>query len=672
ESGDAIIRPPGTPEQRPTYFVRKTDLRGTLTGDRVLVQGLGEGRGYMGLTIAAVRRILKDRYETLVGTLEERELRGLWLAPYDPKVTLDIEVLDADDIPEGHFVVVRIERGHAPIGRVIEVLGDPEEPGVDVKVVLRHYEIPDEFPPEVVALAERFPKDPTDFGRREDLRDRVVITIDGESARDFDDAVSIEKLANGLFRLGVHIADVAHYVREGTALDREAYRRGTSVYYPDRAIPMLPEALSNGLCSLRPQVPRLTVSAFLDIDQAGKVIDRRFAETVIRSARRMTYNEVRRILEEPQEKDIAEYGSILSLLKEMHALMNILHQSRLKRGSIDFDLPEGNVELGTDGTVVGVIPAERNIAHRIIEEFMIAANEAVAEELETQSVPALYRVHAAPSPERLQDLRDMLRPLGIPLKGELTSLHPAALQAVLARVKGLPEEPFVSSVLLRTMQRAVYDPECNGHYALASRYYCHFTSPIRRYPDLIVHRGLKALIHGKAQQRAADTGLEARLLPIAEHSSLTERRAEQSERDLLQWKKVRFLADRVGETFNGRITGVTTFGIFVQLETYLVDGMVPMWKMGDDYYIFEAESHRWLGERTGKIYQLADPVEVELTGANLRRRSLDLKLVGVREPEERRITPRPRERGGRERERPAKPGSKGKRKPERKERRRKR
>jgi ribonuclease R len=414
-----------------------------------------------------------------------------------------------------------------PQARVVEVLGDPEQPGVDVNVVLRHYGIPDEFPPEVLEAAERLPADPgpKDWKGREDLRDRIVITIDGESARDFDDAVSIERLSNGLFRLGVHIADVAHYVEEGGVLDQEAYRRATSVYYPDRAVPMLPERLSNGLCSLRPNVPRLTTSVFLDIDRDGKVQDRRFAETVIQSARRMTYNEVRRILEEPQEKDVAEYGPILTCLREMHVLMTILLHSRLKRGSIDFDLPEGNVELGTDGTVVGVIPAERNVAHRLIEEFMIAANEAVALELDTRSVPALYRAHDAPSPDKLQELREVLKPFGVPLKGELSTLHPAALQHVLNNVKDTAGEAFISSLVLRTMMRAVYDPICRGHYALASHHYCHFTSPIRRYPDLVVHRGLKALIHGEAEKRAANTALEARLPAMADHTSAMERRA---------------------------------------------------------------------------------------------------------------------------------------------------
>ncbi|MES1211455.1 MAG: RNB domain-containing ribonuclease, partial [Acidobacteriota bacterium] len=337
-------------------------------------------------------KILSTRADTLVGTLETDESGKTWLAPYDPKMSIELEVRGAADIQPDHYVLVRVERGRRPVGHVIEDLGHPDTPGTDVRVILRHYQIPDEFPPIVLQQAAAFPPDPRpdDWEGREDLRGRVVITIDGASSRDFDDAVSIERLPEGHFRLGVHIADVASYVREGSDLDLEAYRRGTSVYYPDRAIPMLPEALSNGLCSLRPGVPRLTLSAFLDIDRTGKVQSRRFAESVIQSSRRMTYDEVRRILEKPEPGDPAEYGEVLPVVREMHLLMTILHNARKKRGSMDFDLPEGNVELDTEGTMVGVTPAHRHVAHRIIEEFMLAANDAVAYELETTQIPALY------------------------------------------------------------------------------------------------------------------------------------------------------------------------------------------------------------------------------------------------------------------------------------------
>jgi ribonuclease R len=569
--------------------------------------------------------------------------------PFDPRLSLELPVTGAGDVPEGSYVVVEIVRhggaGSEPRARLVEVLGDLATPGVDVEVILRHYGIPETFPEEALAVAARLPADPVpaDWLGREDLRRQVVVTIDGETARDFDDAVSIERRPDATFRLGVHIADVAHYVAEGGALDREAYRRGTSVYYPERVVPMLPEALSNGLCSLRPEVPRLTLSAFLDVDRDGNVVARRFAETVIRSARRLTYGEVRRLLEEPRPGDEGEYGAVRHSLLDMRELTMALREARRRRGSLDFDLPEGNVELDTDGTVVGILPYERNIAHRLIEEFMIAANEAVAYELVRRGIPALFRVHDAPARERLEELAELLRPLGIELGRDLdlSELPPAALQQVLKQVEGRPDEPFLSALVLRTMQRAVYSPECRGHYALASPYYTHFTSPIRRYPDLVVHRGLKALLAepaGAGASGGADAGswaegrraeLVERLPLIAEHASTTERRAEQSERDLLQWKKVRFLAGRAGERFHGRITGVQPFGLFVQLEEFHVDGLVPIRTLTDDYYVYEPESHRLVGERLGRVFQLADPVEVELVGADLRHRGLDLQIVGM-------------------------------------------
>jgi len=642
EEGDALFRPSARPVGRPvgraepTFYIRKRNLKRALDGDTVVVRPLGKGRPWddrppEGMVV----KVLGSRHDTLVGSLETDE-RGLrWLTPFDPKVSLELPVEGAEEVPDGWYVVVAVDRiGRTHQGRLLEVLGDIAVPGVDVLVVLRHHGIPDEFPAAVLEKAAAFPPDPRleDWTGREDLREKVVFTIDGETARDFDDAVSIERLPGGDFRLGVHIADVAYYVREGDVLDTEAYRRGTSVYYPERAVPMLPEGLSNGLCSLRPDVPRLTLSAFLDIDRQGHVYSRRFAETVIRSARRLTYNEVRRVLEEPQEGDAAEYGPVLPALREMGGLMKILNAARSARGSIDFDLPEGDVVLDTDGVMVGIMPEQRNVAHRLIEEFMIAANEAVAFELVSREVPALYRVHSAPSPERLEELRELLATFGLQLKGELDELPPRALQEVMREAHGRPEEPFINSVVLRTMQRAYYAPQCLGHYALASQYYCHFTSPIRRYPDLVVHRQLRALLRGRAAEYAQQSRIAERLPAMGEHTSKMEKRSEQSERDLLQWKKVRFLADRAGETFHGRITGVQPFGLFVQLDGYYVDGMVPIRTMADDFYRYEPEAHRLVGERTGRVFRLADPVDVVLVGASPKARGLDFVLKDMPEP----------------------------------------
>ncbi len=654
ESGDALLRSGARREAG--FYIAKRYLKSAGDGDLVMVKRL-KGRTAAGgrrLPEASVVLVLDRRFKQAVGTLDLGTGRR-WLVPYDSRSAPEIEVADAADVLEDQWVVVEVEpgdgRGGSPRGRVVEVLGNIESPGVDVAVVLRHYQIPEEFPLAVLAAADALPADPgpADWRGREDLRGRPTVTIDGESARDFDDAISLERLAGGHFRLGVHIADVAHYVADGSALDLEAYRRGTSVYYPERAIPMLPERLSNGLCSLRPRVPRLAMSVFLDLGRDGQVLARRFAETVIESSRRLTYNEVRRVLEEPRLQDAAEYGVLLPLLHDMRELMQILNRGRMARGSMDFDLPEGDVILDTDGNTVGIKPGERNVAHRIVEEFMIAANEAVAWQLESHEVSALHRVHDPPTRERLEELREMLRALGIALRGDLGNLHPGALQEVLEKVKGRPEEAFVSAVVLRSVQRAVYSPEARGHYALAARYYLHFTSPIRRYPDLLAHRRLKALLRGVAEPEAERALLAERLPVMAEHTSSTERRAEQSERDLLQWKKVRFLESRVGETFRGRVTGVQPFGLFVQLEELFVDGLVPVRTMADDYYVYEPEAHRLSGERSGRRFQLADLVEVLLVAVDHRHRGLDLKIVGMPEPRERQGRPRPARAGGRRR-----------------------
>ena len=678
DGGDAQVRPAARRE--PGFHIARRALAGAADGDTVLVKrsqgtkgtkgtkepksrkgskgprGRGAQRGSEQrprLPEASIVKVLDRRSRTIVGVVERsadaRGARGEedaaagrpTLQPFDVKIEADFDLIGAADVPDGHYVVVEVEPsdggaadGRRRRARVIEVLGDADQPGVDVLVVLRHHGIPEPFPAAVLAAAAHLPANPTpsDWDGREDLRHIPIVTIDGETARDFDDALSIERLPGGRFALGVHIADVAHYVEEGTALDLEAYRRGTSVYFPERAVPMLPEGLSNGLCSLRPRVPRLTQSVFLEIGPAGQILRRRFAETVIQSSRRMTYSEVRRVLEEPAAGDAAEYGGLLALFRDLHDLMMVLRAARLARGSIDFDLPEGDVVLDTDGYTVGIRPGERNVAHRIVEEAMIAANEAVAFEEETRLCPTLYRVHDAPSPERLEELRELLHPLGISLKGDLESLHPSALQDVLAEVAGRPEEPFVSALVLRSVQRAVYSPECRGHYALAARYYLHFTSPIRRYPDLVAHRRLRALLRGTAEAEAAASLLGERLAVMGEHCSRTERRAEQAERDLLQWKKVRFLAERVGERFSGRVTGVQPFGLFVQLADLYVDGLVPVRTMTDDFYVFEPAAHRLVGARAGRRFQLGDVVEVELVRVDLRHRGLDLRLVDMPPP----------------------------------------
>jgi ribonuclease R len=668
-SGDGIVR---TGRGEPGMFVPQRLLAGAGVRDLVVVEPLSQGRSGAGaraerpraaspragqrgaqrpkLAEARVVATVRRGLARLVGTVrltpipagERAGASAAWLEPFDPRLEVSI-VLGAgagglDPATLGGQMVVVDTTPAGPGGdplraRIVEALGNADGPGVDVLAILRHFGIDEPFPAGAVAEASGFPADPEpgDWQGRLDLRGAdqpAVVTIDGATARDFDDAVSVVALPGGGWRLGIHIADVSHYVRDGSALDLAAYERGTSVYFPDRAVPMLPEHLSNGLCSLRPNVPRLTLSAILDISAEGAVVARRFAESVIRSDRRLTYDEVRRLLEEPQAGDEGEYGRVLPALRDLAAAAAVLRRKREARGALDFDLPEGDVVLDTDGVTVGIRPSARHVAHRLIEELMLAANEAVAEELETRQVPALYRVHDAPDEEDLEELRGVLRTFGLDLPADLEHLHPSQLQKVLDRVVGRPEEAFVSALVVRNQQRALYAPECRGHYALAARYYCHFTSPIRRYPDLLVHRQLRRLLRGELAANAADD-LAGRLPAMGEHCSKTERRAEAAEREILQWKKVRFLRDRVGERFLGSITGVQQFGLFVQLADLYVDGLVPIASLGDEYFRFEAESYRLIGETSGTTYRLAQTVEVALIGIDERRRGLELRLAGT-------------------------------------------
>lgn len=633
--GDAVIRSGRSEEVG--YRVRRPRLHGAREGDHVLIRRLPSGRRRRGgqLPEATVVSVLEPARRTVVGFVRHSEDRW-WLVPFDSKIDLEVELAgDRMGAEEGEYVVGRIDaRSTGPVGRVrakvVERLGDVAEPGVDVTVILRHFGIDERFPDEVVACSAELPENPTEteWKGREDLRGEVVVTIDGASARDFDDAISVARIAQGGFRLGVHIADVSHYVGAGGVVDLEAYRRGTSVYFPERAIPMLPERLSNGLCSLRPRVPRLTLSAFLDIDREGEVTRCRFSQSVISSVRRLTYDEVRRVLEERAPGDVSEYGEVLDLLERARSLMEILNRKRRRRGSIDFDLPEGDVILDIDGVTVGVRAEERNVAHRIIEEFMIAANEVVAQRLDAAEIPAMYRVHEAPDRADLEELRGSLRPFGLELSANLDNLQPSALQAILEQARDRPEWALVSSLVLAAMRRAQYSDQCLGHYALAASHYTHFTSPIRRYPDLVVHRCLKSLLTGSGENRE-ESDLRERMPLMAEHSSERERLAERAERELLQWKKVRFLADRVGEVFRGQITGVQSFGVFVRLERYFVDGFVPVRALTDDYYSFEPDRHRLVGRQHGRVFRLADAVEVKLEGIDQVHRSLDLKISDI-------------------------------------------
>jgi ribonuclease R len=511
-------------------------------------------------------------------------------------------------------MIVEVDRG---THELVSVLGFPDDPGVDTQVVIRRHGLASEFPAEVLAEAEaeRSAVSAEDLAGRTDHRDWLTVTIDGEKAQDFDDAVSVRFLDNGHYLLGVHIADVSHYVRPGTALDGEALARATSVYFPDTTLPMLPERLSNDLSSLRPRVPRLTVSALLEIDGAGRVVREEFHPSVIRTVERMTYTSVSRIFEgDRAEKE--RYGHVVPALLLMRELARLLRARRAEDGSLDFDLMEPEL-VYKEGTLTSIVPAGRSEANQLIEEFMVAANVAVAAHLSRAGVPALYRIHPAPAVEDLEKLRELLSHFGLVLpRGE--RIGPRDLQAVLERMKGQPGEKFVNVQVLRSLKLAVYADENLGHYGLAKTDYTHFTSPIRRYPDLVVHRALKHLLAGGKAEKAS-------LAALALHCSQKERQADESEKDLLLWRIFRFIKTKLGEELDGVITDVTKAGLLVELDEYFAEGILPFQSLDGDYYV-RRTAKTLRGRKKGRTFDLGDRVRVVLVACDPALRRMEFSL----------------------------------------------
>jgi ribonuclease R len=537
---------------------------------------------------------------------------------------------------DGEMVNVEIDRypdrsSHVAHGRILELLGFIGEPGVDIEVVIRKFHIPHNFPPEVLRAAESIPTEvaPDEIAKRVDLRDRNIVTIDGETAKDFDDAVEVRQLPNGNYLLGVHIADVAHYVKEGGDLDREAFERGTSVYFPGRAVPMLPERLSNGICSLNPRVERLTFSCDIEIDARGRFVDHKTYKSVIKTKERMTYTDVNAILTARTPELEQRYRYLLPEFERMHALFEILRARRDGRGSIDFDLPEADVVLGESGDIEAIRATERNVAHRLIEEFMLAANEVVATQLVLANQPGLYRVHQQPDPQRLEDLKLILKEFKLTLRGDVEDIRPAELQRVLRSVAGTPEERFLTNIILRSMKRAFYAEESLGHFALALQHYGHFTSPIRRYPDLVVHRRLAELIEHGPMYGERLARIEAAHPLYAAQSSERERRAEDAEREVLEWKKVIFMRDKIGNQYGGIITGVAPFGVFIELDEIFIQGLVPVATIGGDFWNFADREHRLRGQATNRELRLGDHVKVEIKSIDEDRHQIEFRLLEV-------------------------------------------
>jgi ribonuclease R len=654
-------------------FIPPDSASKAMHGDRVIVRiariepdGRADG---------TIFKILKRAHATVVGEFKIGR-RGCYVVPYDDRIQQWIDIPEGmefppagavqvdrigvtapkvDTVEELNGMIVNVEmieyaeRGDSPVGRVIEILGNPDDFGVDVEIIIRKHHLPHQFPAEVIEQAKAIPDviPAEEIARRRDFRDLDIVTIDGETARDFDDAVWVDKLPNGNYVLQVHIADVSHYVRPGTPIDREALLRGTSVYFPDRAIPMLPSELSTNLCSLVPHEDRLVLSALMEIDHRGEIVGQEFVEGVIRSAERMTYTNVHKLL----EGDAAlreRYKPLVPRFELMQELALVLNRKRVRRGSIDFDLPEPLIEFDDFGAMIGVTKAPRNIANRLIEEFMLAANESVAGHLENSAPASIYRIHEKPDPKRVLDFEEVAAHFGVSLGvgaievkrfkmtdkrrdgskkqsaivlADQTNISSRHYQKLVAKIEGKPEERILSFLMLRSLKQARYSTDNVGHFALAADTYTHFTSPIRRYPDLVVHRLLRAVLLGKP------TPAEDALSVIADDCSQSERRAADAERELVEWKKVKFMAERVGEDFDGLIISIAKYGLFVELADLFVEGLVPIDSLQGDQFTYQENVRKIVGKRTRREFSIGDKVRVALDRIDNNDRKLQFSLV---------------------------------------------
>ena len=583
----------------------------------------------------AVNRIVKRGTDRIVGLYQESRNFG-FVIPDNERYTRDIFVPkeDSGGAVNGHKVVVELVSygtdRKSPEGKVVEILGHISDPGTDILSIVKGYDLPVEFPEKVMRQAERVPDriSEADMQGRTDLRDVQMVTIDGEDAKDLDDAVSLE-MNGGQYILGVHIADVANYVQEGSALDREAFERGTSVYLVDRVIPMLPRRLSNGICSLNEGQDRLALSCIMTIDQKGKVLDHVIAETVIRVDRRMTYTSVKKILEEQDAEESARYEELVPMFQRMQELAGLLRARRRARGSIDFDFPETKVILDEKGEPVEIRPYDRNTATKIIEDFMLIANETVAEDYFWQELPFVYRTHENPDPDRMKKLSTFINNFGYSIRFREDEVHPKELQKLLERLEGTPEETLISRLTLRSMKQAKYTTECTGHFGLAARYYCHFTSPIRRYPDLQIHRIIKDSLRGRMNQEKIEHYRKI-LDEVAKQSSERERRADEAERETIQLKKAEYMSRHLWEEYEGVISGVTGWGLYVELPN-TVEGLVHVASLQGDYFEYNENAYEMVGQRTGKTYRLGQTVRVQVVKADRTTRTVDFELAEQQE-----------------------------------------
>lgn len=624
-------------EEHQDVFIPSSFINGALHGDRVMVQITKEDIGKKKCE-GEVVKIIDRANKTVIGVFESSRNFG-FVVPEDKRIQNDIFIPKAktNGAEDGDIVIVEIiewaGKRRNPEGKVIDILGKKGDKGIDILTIIKKHGLPEEFPPKVQKYAEgieeEIPK--SEYKRRVDLRDVRMVTIDGEDAKDLDDAVSIERLENGNYKLGVHIADVSNYVKELNPLDKEALKRGTSVYLIDRVIPMLPRELSNGICSLNPKVDRLTLSCIMTIDKKGKVLDHEIVESIIRTDERMTYTDVTKILKDHDEELINRYDYLYDDFKAMEELCNILRAKRLGRGAIDFNFEESKIILNENGKPIDIKPYDREIANRMIEEFMLVCNETVAEHMYWANVPFVYRIHEDPDEDKLQHFSDFIYNMGYSLKS-LREVHPKALQAILEKVQGKKEETVVSTLLLRSMMQAKYSPECVGHFGLAAKYYCHFTSPIRRYPDLMIHRIIKEFINGKIDPKRSER-LSGIVDYASKQSSDMERRAQDAEREVDDLKKAEYMSERIGEQYHGIISSVTNFGFFVELPN-TIEGLVHITELDDDYYVYDERHLSLIGELTKKIYRLGDEVKIKVDRVNIDTHDIYFKLVENEKDEE--------------------------------------
>ncbi len=616
--------------QEEDIFIPAEKTGGAMNGDRVQVAR--EETGPKGKRPEGViLKILERANETVIGYYQKNKNYGFVL-PDNQKLSQDIFIPQGKDMGAvtGHKVVVKItdfggER-RKPEGIVTEIIGHVNDPGTDIASIIKAYGLPEEFPQEVMREAGLMPGrvDERETEGRLDLRRLQTVTIDGEDAKDLDDAITISKEGDGRYTLGVHIADVTHYVREGKPLDEEALKRGTSVYLVDRVIPMLPHKLSNGICSLNAGEDRLALSCIMDIDDRGNVLGHRVAETVIRVDRRMTYTAVNAIVTDRDQAVMEEYQDFVAMFDTMKELADILRAKRRQRGSIDFDFPESKIVLDDKGRPVDIRPYERNAATRIIEDFMLMANETVAEDYFWQELPFVYRTHEYPDPEKMKRLGTFINNFGYAIRTQNGEVHPKEIQKLLDRIQGTDEEALISRLTLRSMRQARYGTVCTGHYGLAANYYTHFTSPIRRYPDLQIHRIIKENLRtGLSQKRISHYD---RILPqVAKQCSAMERRADEAERETDKFKKCQYMSGHIGEAFEGAISGVTGWGLYVELPN-TVEGLIHISELKGDYFIFDEERMELMGERTNVRYKLGQKVRVLVKGCDKLTRTIDFTL----------------------------------------------